>query len=531
MGEGSIPSPTSGKGFMKILWSSNSPFCPTGYGQQTAQVTLRLHEAGHDVYIFAFYGFDGKKIMWNDMPVFGNNIGDYGQKRGPEYYKFFDCNILITLIDAWVLNQQDPTVNWAPWLPIDHDPPPPLVIQALKDNIGLIKPITMSKFGHDQLAKNGIESYCVPHGVNTELYAPRKPWGDAVRESNSWQNKFVVGCVGTNTVERKNWTASLKAFKKFSDNHDDVVFYMHTQAVQGKGLDLNAMRFALGLDGKTFFPSQVQMSLGIEDDVMVQAYNAMDVFLLPSKGEGFGIPIMEAQSCGVPVITTNCTSQAELVDGGWLIKDLIPVWTAQNSWQFDCKPDEIVEYLEDAYEAKKNGSIDERRVKARNKALEYDEKKIFDELWKPALADLEKKVKAPRNREGIQTWRTYFIPPTSIPRKVLDLGCGETMPYKEALSGLGEYVPVDLKGGNGIVKANAENLPFNDGEFGFVWCSEMLEHVDNPEKVLSEAKRVGRHGVMLFSTPVNGNFRIDPDHKVVKLPYTTLATGDGFIGW
>ena len=90
---------------------------------------------------------------------------------------------------------------------------------------------------------------------------------------------------------------------------------------------------------------------------------------------------------------------------------------------------------------------------------------------------------------------------------------------------------MDKKGGNGIVHADAEDLPFGDGEFGFVWCSELLEHVDHPEKVIAEAKRVGRHGVILFSTPLNPNFRLDPDHKAVKLSYTSLASGDGFIGW
>ena len=124
-----------------------------------------------------------------------------------------------------------------------------------------------------------------------------------------------------------------------------------------------------------------------------------------------------------------------------------------------------------------------------------------------------------------------MIPQTSLPRKVLDIGCGETMPYKEALSKLGEYVGLDIKGGDGIVKCNAEKLPYRDGEFGFVWCSELLEQVDNPERVVSEAQRVGRHGVILFTTPLNANFRGDPAHKIVTLPYAPLSTGDGLISW
>jgi len=112
------------------------------------------------------------------------------------------------------------------------------------------------------------------------------------------------------------------------------------------------------------------------------------------------------------------------------------------------------------------------------------------------------------------------------------------VPYHEVLKHLGEYTGLDNRfdkeaheNGYRLIKADAHELPFKDGEFGFVWMSEILEHLDNPEKALAEAKRVGRHGVCLFNTPQVSSFKMDPDHKVVKLPYTTIATGDGCIVW
>ena len=74
-------------------------------------------------------------------------------------------------------------------------------------------------------------------------------------------------------------------------------------------------------------------------------------------------------------------------------------------------------------------------------------------------------------------------------------------------------------------------MPYGDQEFGFVWMSEVLEHLDDPAKALSEAKRVGILGVCLFSTPENPFFKGDPDHRVVNLPYITMKSGDGFITW
>ena len=50
-------------------------------------------------------------------------------------------------------------------------------------------------------------------------------------------------------------------------------------------------------------------------------YAISDVFLLASKAEGLGMPLLEAMSVGLPCIATNCTGMSELLaDGrGWLV--------------------------------------------------------------------------------------------------------------------------------------------------------------------------------------------------------------------
>ena len=518
---------------MRVLWSSNSPFVASGYGSQTAIACKRLKEMGHEVAIFAFYGLAGAKVDWGDIPLYPNNPGDWGIRHAPIFYDDFKADILITLVDVWVLKGLANNMRWCPIVPIDHDPAPDLVISTLKESLGLVKPIAMSRFGQEQLKKSGIESYYIPHTVNTELFKPDIQARDYARAKYQWQDKFVIGTVGTNHTERKNWSVAMQAVSIFNKMHPgEVIYYMHTNPSDEKGINLLKLREALGIVDITKFPSQAEVIIGIPQEAMARMYSVLDVYLMPTKGEGFGIPIVESMASGTPVITTNCTAQPELVgDSGWLIKDLIPEWTLQASWQFNCHPEEVVELLEKAYQAKKDGSIVEKQKRAREKAMEYDEAKVFSELWPPVLADIEKRIKAPRNMEGVQQWRLAFIPPACLPRKVLDLGAGLTVPYKPFLEHLGEYVAVDVKGGNGVVKMNAHDLKYADGEFGFVWCSELLEHVDSPERVLAEAKRVGKHGVCLFSTVMNSYFKLDPSHKIVKLPYITLNTGDGGIFW
>jgi len=40
----------------------------------------------------------------------------------------------------------------------------------------------------------------------------------------------------------------------------------------------------------------------VPEEKLVKAYNSLDVFVMTSEWEGFGLPILEAQKCGVPVV-------------------------------------------------------------------------------------------------------------------------------------------------------------------------------------------------------------------------------------
>lgn len=50
----------------------------------------------------------------------------------------------------------------------------------------------------------------------------------------------------------------------------------------------------------------------VTDDALIQAYQQADVFVLPSRYEGFGLPVLEAMACGTPVICSNTSSLPEV---------------------------------------------------------------------------------------------------------------------------------------------------------------------------------------------------------------------------
>lgn len=70
----------------------------------------------------------------------------------------------------------------------------------------------------------------------------------------------------------------------------------------------------LDLEEKVILPGH------IDDEDMPAIYNGADLFVLPSLHEGFGIPLLEAMACGIPVIASNVTSLPEIVgDAGILV--------------------------------------------------------------------------------------------------------------------------------------------------------------------------------------------------------------------
>lgn len=375
---------------MNINWFSNAPWTSVGYGNQTRLFTPRIRALGHEVTITAFYGLSGARLNWNGMPVFPLVRHPYGQDVISDHATFAGADCIISLLDVWVCQPEQITLPWFPWFPIDHEPIPNKVLEKARQ---ATKGITMSRFGQRMAEQAGLDTYYIPHGVETDVFKPGDLAAARMRMGLP-ADAFIVGMVAANkgNPPRKAFYEQIAAFAALKAKHSDALLYLHTDDGTHGGEVVNLPQYCarMGLKPQTdvIFVDQYANALGLPDSYMVDMYNAFDVMTLASMGEGFGIPLIEAQSCGCPVITGEWTAMGELVFGGWKIgkDEASPEYHDYfDAFQWRVNPGAVAERMFAAYEMRGNHDY---RTRARAGALAYDADKITEKYWKPVLEDI-----------------------------------------------------------------------------------------------------------------------------------------------
>ena len=365
----------------RIFWFSNSPAAPTGYGTQSAQVLRRLKRRGHDLAVHTNYGQTLGMGKWQGIPLYPSGHDNFSQDNIWGHWRDFtgqsdDPTIMVTLCDVWVL--KNPNLSKVErilsWVPIDHMNVVPEVERWLrKENV---TPVAMSKHGLAACERKDIEAVYIPHALE-------KHWKPTVTE-DPWPGRFVVTIPNANKgvfPSRKAWGENLLAFAMFAKKHPEALLYLHTEAKPQYGIDLVALVESAGIPaGQVVFAEQYSHRMGVPDDIMAQIYSRTDVLLSATAGEGFGLPVLEAQACGTPVIVSNFSAQPELVGDGWVVGGQ-PQWNpTQLGWFFTPFVHDIVEALEDAFS--RGGGHSEEAVTF---AKGYDADRVFADLWVPLL--------------------------------------------------------------------------------------------------------------------------------------------------
>ncbi len=153
----------------------------------------------------------------------------------------------------------------------------------------------------------------IPHGLGEPFRKPSAPDRvKAVREKHHFSNPYFL-YVGT-LEPRKNLLRLVHAFLLFKQKSET----RHELILAGpKGwIGEEFMQFILSPQ----LADKVRWLDYVQEEDMPGLYSGADAFVFPSLKEGFGMPLLEAMGCGVPVLCSNSAAIPEVVgDAAWMM--------------------------------------------------------------------------------------------------------------------------------------------------------------------------------------------------------------------
>jgi Glycosyl transferases group 1 len=307
---------------MRIMVSSPPPWAQSGYGVQAALTAEALKAMGHEIAVSAYAGVHEERD-WNGIAILSTGGKGYGGGVVAGNYRRWGADLLLMIGDPWMTDPgQLAGLHVMAWMPVDCSPLSRMEVRwlsVLRDRAASVRPVAMSEFGRQMLAREEWIAPVVPHAVQPGIHfdpgagaAWRRSLG--IDDSSSLFTKIGVN----NEDDRKSFEATLLAFAGHAGRYPKSRLYLHTEAQVKGAPNLAYMALDLGLKGLVAFADEHRRAADLYTTADMRAiFTGTDVLDAASKGEGFGVPVIEALACGTPVIGCRNSSMTEKIRPGW----------------------------------------------------------------------------------------------------------------------------------------------------------------------------------------------------------------------
>jgi glycosyltransferase involved in cell wall biosynthesis len=392
---------------LRVLWASDAPWSTSGYAVEFALASVRLKDHC-DLALLATFGLHGGLQEWEGIPVFPGGADAFSNDVIAKAARAWRADIIITLKDTLVFNPASfQGFRWAPMAPIDHDPPSPQVIERCRASY---RPIAYAPHGFRALRAAGLDPLYAPHAFDPKVYYPMEK-AEARQVFNLPPDLFIVGMVAVTRgglPSRKSWVENMEAFAAFAHDKPNARLFIHTDLADDgyeAGIPLRAIMAQFGILDKVLFCDQERYRYGgFPTEYMRAYYNSIDVLNAVSMGEGFGIPALEAQAVGIPVIVGDWCAHEDLCFAGWKVgkSEAHHYYDQQQGWVYIPQPAAIANRMGDAYDRLVTAQLPRAAKywaeKATHGAAPYAIDTVIRDHWLPLLAELERDIRAPRSR-------------------------------------------------------------------------------------------------------------------------------------
>jgi glycosyltransferase involved in cell wall biosynthesis len=345
---------------IKVVAYCDSPTCATGFGTVSRNIFEGLYNTGrYDIDILGInYWGDPHSFPYRIWPTGTNQQRDpYGRQKIINMIPSMDFDILFFLQDTFIMDFLPTLINHLrsnrekPFRSIVYYPVDSILKKEWAESISVADDlVAYCEFGKNATLKHlpSKDINIIYHGANIRDYFPlSKEEVDTFRKQyfGSQSDKFIITNVNRNQP-RKDIPRTIFAFKKFKELVPESALYLH-MSMKDQGWDLPEICKNLDLDisEDVIFPKNFGPNQGYPRQVLNYIYNASDVVISTTTGEGMGLSWLESMAAKTPVIMPDNTAMSEFIteDKGYLVK------SGSNNSLFSVLPhdNEVLRYLVD----------------------------------------------------------------------------------------------------------------------------------------------------------------------------------------
>jgi glycosyltransferase involved in cell wall biosynthesis len=356
---------------LKILMCSEASFLSSGFGTYAKEILQRLHSTGkYEIAEFASYGKvnDPKdtSIKWK---YYANAVDDkdprskeynssaenqFGRWRFERVLLDFKPDIVFDVRDYWMSSYQQfsplrPFYHWILMPTVDSEPQQEEWIDTFLHADAIF---TYSDFGRDTLLKQSnnkvkyIDTTSPGVDLNTFNIDPNRA---NIRASmNLDPSSFIIGSIMRNQKRKlipELFSSLKRLLEHFEKNNDPLgektFLYLHT-SYPDAGWDIpqllkeykvgNRVLFTYSCKNCSYFSpclfhhplsfcprcgqksfSMPNVSAGVSSKTLSTIINSFDIYVQYAICEGFGMPQVEAASCGVPIASVDYSAMSDVV--------------------------------------------------------------------------------------------------------------------------------------------------------------------------------------------------------------------------
>lgn len=337
---------------------------PTGFSRVIHSIFENLPEEKYEVHQIAV-NYYGDPHPYRTMMYPASLKGDvYGVRRIPEFINK-GIDLIFILNDLWIVDMYLDVIKNE-----FKEKVPPIVVYYPVDGENLDPgwfrhfdvvhvPVAYTNFGYKQskMAFPEREFLVIPHGVDTKTFYKLPGTKEAIKRQlypdkpDFYDNSFIV-LNGNRNQPRKHIDISIKGFALFAEGKPNNVKYYHHAGITDVGWDAIKLAKRFGMEERLIVSNLDTGVQKLPEARLNLIYNATDVGLNTSTGEGWGLVNTEHAATGaVQVVPGNSASQELFEDCGMIIpSEIDTIMERTNITAKLVLPEDVASILQTLYE-------------------------------------------------------------------------------------------------------------------------------------------------------------------------------------